>query len=169
MTRTFLHSFDPPSASPVNAATVDLDVADIEDAGIREVLQTPGAAYGAWSNLIRWVGDLLAMQDGECKDQLHDIAHIDGCGWSAAILHFPTHHTKIVRHDLRQQPVSECRQNVALVDGAPHSPRAVRHARLLEPLFAELAEPLRLLQSTLVVLLLLSRRPPLRNGPLRVD
>lgn len=51
MTRTFLHSFDPPSASPVNAATVDLDVADIEDAGIREVLQTPGAADGAWSIL----------------------------------------------------------------------------------------------------------------------
>lgn len=51
MTRTFLHSFDPPSASPVNAATVNLDVADIEDAGIREVLQTPGAAYGAWSIL----------------------------------------------------------------------------------------------------------------------
>lgn len=51
MTRTFLHSFDPPSASPVSAATVDLDVADIEDAGIREVLQTPGAAYGAWSIL----------------------------------------------------------------------------------------------------------------------
>jgi hypothetical protein len=51
MTRTFLHSFDPPSASPVTGTTVDLDVADIEDAGIREVLQTPGAAYGAWSIL----------------------------------------------------------------------------------------------------------------------
>jgi hypothetical protein len=51
MTRTFLHSFDPPSASPVASATVDLDVADIEDAGIREVLQTPGAAYGTWSIL----------------------------------------------------------------------------------------------------------------------
>jgi hypothetical protein len=59
MTRTFLHSFDPPSASPVNAATVDLDVADIEDAGIREVLQTPGAAYSAWSIL-----DALLMQTG---------------------------------------------------------------------------------------------------------
>ncbi|MDP9811386.1 hypothetical protein J2W42_004250 [Rhizobium tibeticum] len=47
MTRTLLHSFDPPSASPITGATVDLDVADIEDAGIREVLQTPGAAYGA--------------------------------------------------------------------------------------------------------------------------
>ena len=51
MTRTFLHSFDPPADSPVTGATVDLTVADIEDAGIREVLQTPGAAYGAWSIL----------------------------------------------------------------------------------------------------------------------
>ena len=51
MTRTFLHSFDPPEDSPVADATVDLTVADIEDAGIREVLQTPGTAYGAWSIL----------------------------------------------------------------------------------------------------------------------
>jgi len=51
MTRTFLHSFDPPAASPINGLTVDLDVTEIEDAGIREVLQTPGAAYGAWSIL----------------------------------------------------------------------------------------------------------------------
>lgn len=49
MTRTFLHTFDPPAASPVTGGSVDLDVSDIEDAGIREVLQTPGAAYGAWS------------------------------------------------------------------------------------------------------------------------
>ncbi len=51
MTRTFLHSFDPASATPITGATVALDVVDIEDAGIREVLQTPGAAYGAWSVL----------------------------------------------------------------------------------------------------------------------
>lgn len=51
MTRTFLHRFDPQSASPITGTTVDLDVAEIEDAGIREVLQTPGAAYGAWSIL----------------------------------------------------------------------------------------------------------------------
>lgn len=51
MTRTFIHSFDPPAASPIAGTTVDLTVADIEDAGIREVLQTPGAAYGAWSIL----------------------------------------------------------------------------------------------------------------------
>lgn len=51
MTRTLIHSFDPPAASPVAGPTVDLEVSDIEDAGIREVLQTPGAAYGAWSIL----------------------------------------------------------------------------------------------------------------------
>lgn len=45
MTRTFLHSFDPPSASPITGATAE---AEIEDAGIREVLQTPGAAYGGF-------------------------------------------------------------------------------------------------------------------------
>ena len=49
MVRTFLHNFDPPTASPVSGPTVDLEVSAIEDAGIREVLQTPGAAYGAWS------------------------------------------------------------------------------------------------------------------------
>lgn len=51
MTRTFFHSFDPPAASPVTGTSVDLEVSEIEDAGIREVLQTPGAAYGAWSIL----------------------------------------------------------------------------------------------------------------------
>ncbi len=51
MTRTFIHSFDPASSSPVAGRTIELDVSEIEDAGIREVLQTPGAAYGAWSIL----------------------------------------------------------------------------------------------------------------------
>jgi hypothetical protein len=51
MTRTFIHSFDPAPANPVAGPTVDLEVSEIEDAGIREVLQTPGAAYGAWSIL----------------------------------------------------------------------------------------------------------------------
>lgn len=51
MARTFIHRFDPISASPVVGPTVDLEVSEIEDAGIREVLQTPGAAYGAWSIL----------------------------------------------------------------------------------------------------------------------
>ena len=59
MTRTFLHSFDPVSASPITGPTVDLTVAEIEDAGIREVLQTPGATYGAWSIL-----DTLLMPTG---------------------------------------------------------------------------------------------------------
>ncbi|GLU28100.1 hypothetical protein Brsp01_33330 [Brucella sp. NBRC 12950] len=41
MTKTFLHSFGPYPTSPVTGATVDLDVADIEVAGIGEVFQTP--------------------------------------------------------------------------------------------------------------------------------
>lgn len=59
MTRTFLHSFDPIYASPITGPTVDLTVAEIEDAGLREVLQTPGATYGAWSIL-----DALLMPTG---------------------------------------------------------------------------------------------------------
>jgi hypothetical protein len=51
MTRTFIYSFAPPSLDPSPGATIALDVSEIEDAGIREVLQTPGAAYGAWSIL----------------------------------------------------------------------------------------------------------------------
>jgi len=47
MTRTFIYSFTPPSRDPSPGATIALDVSEIEDAGIREVLQTPGAAYGA--------------------------------------------------------------------------------------------------------------------------
>src|SRR4051812_32930651 len=41
MTRTFLDRFDPSSASPINGATVDLDVADIEDTGIRFTFREP--------------------------------------------------------------------------------------------------------------------------------
>jgi len=51
MSRTFIYSFTPPSLDPAPGATIALDVSEIEDAGIREVLQTPGAAYGAWSIL----------------------------------------------------------------------------------------------------------------------
>jgi len=34
MTRTFLHSFDPASASAISGATVSLNVFESEDAGI---------------------------------------------------------------------------------------------------------------------------------------
>ena len=51
MTRTFIYSFTPPSLDPSPGATIALDVSEIEHAGIREVLQTPGATYGAWSIL----------------------------------------------------------------------------------------------------------------------
>jgi hypothetical protein len=49
--RTFIHSFDPPVDSPVTGSTVALTVEQIEDAGIKEILQTPGAALGTWALL----------------------------------------------------------------------------------------------------------------------
>jgi hypothetical protein len=36
VTRTLLHSFDPPGASPVAGPTVDLEVSEIEDASALE-------------------------------------------------------------------------------------------------------------------------------------
>ncbi|WP_185681192.1 hypothetical protein [Parvibaculum sedimenti] len=51
MSRPFICSFTPPSLDPAAGATIALDVSEIEDAGICEVFQTPGAAYRAWSIL----------------------------------------------------------------------------------------------------------------------
>ena len=51
MTRTFLHDFDPYPDSPVAGPRVEFTVQQIEDAGLREVLQTPGAAFGSWTIL----------------------------------------------------------------------------------------------------------------------
>jgi hypothetical protein len=51
MIRTFSHSFDPASANPIKGDVVDLTTDEIEDAGIREVLQTPGATFGSWAIL----------------------------------------------------------------------------------------------------------------------
>lgn len=51
MNRTFSYSFEPAAQDPVKAGTVELDVADIEMAGIKEILQTPGATMSTWSLL----------------------------------------------------------------------------------------------------------------------
>jgi hypothetical protein len=48
MSRTFIYSFTPPSKDPAPGATIELNVSEIEDAGIREVPRRR-AAYGAWS------------------------------------------------------------------------------------------------------------------------
>ena len=50
-TKTFRHSFHPWDEDPVNTGKVKLSIKDIEAAGVREVLQTPGAALGSWSLL----------------------------------------------------------------------------------------------------------------------
>lgn len=46
MTRTFLHSLDPPSAGPFTGPTVNLDVADIENAGIRSAFDAEPQGCG---------------------------------------------------------------------------------------------------------------------------
>jgi hypothetical protein len=51
MIRTFSHVFDPVATSPIKGQFAELTVEEIEDAGIREVLQTPGAALGSWAIL----------------------------------------------------------------------------------------------------------------------
>lgn len=51
MTRTFDHQFQPAHLNPVSGGAVSLTVAEIESAGIREVLQTTGARVGSWSIL----------------------------------------------------------------------------------------------------------------------
>jgi hypothetical protein len=54
MDRTFDYSFDGPTGvlDPAGGGnTVTLNIRDIEAAGIREILQTPGAALGTWALL----------------------------------------------------------------------------------------------------------------------
>ena len=59
MARKFFYKFDPPEENPVSKPEVKLTVREIEDAGLREVLQTPGAHLGSWS----MIGPLLASGD----------------------------------------------------------------------------------------------------------
>ena len=51
MTRTFRHEFYPYGDSPIPGPNVELTVEEIEDAGLREVLQAPGAPFGSWAIL----------------------------------------------------------------------------------------------------------------------
>jgi hypothetical protein len=46
----FHHSFDPPGSSSLGA-TASLTIREIEDAGLREILQTPGVQLGNWGLL----------------------------------------------------------------------------------------------------------------------
>ena len=49
MQRTFGYKFDPPAACPIKGNIAHLSVDEIENAGLLEVLQTPGASLGSWS------------------------------------------------------------------------------------------------------------------------
>ena len=59
MTRKFAHEFYPAAANPVSGLEAELTVQEIEDAGLREVLQTPGAPISSWS----FLGELLQPGD----------------------------------------------------------------------------------------------------------
>lgn len=59
MTRKFAHEFYPSAANPVPGPQAELTVKQIENAGLREVLQTPGAPISSWS----FLGDLLQPGD----------------------------------------------------------------------------------------------------------
>lgn len=50
-TKTFQHSFYSSNRDPEPRGEVELSVEAIEEAGVREVLQTPGAVLGSWSLL----------------------------------------------------------------------------------------------------------------------
>ena len=49
MERTFSHDFDPPAANPRPGGRVGLTIQHIENAGLLEVLQTPGVSFGSWA------------------------------------------------------------------------------------------------------------------------
>lgn len=51
MPRVFEYAFDPPNEDPVGTPTVQLTVAEIEAAGLKEILQTPGGGLSSWEIL----------------------------------------------------------------------------------------------------------------------
>lgn len=59
MLRTFAYKFDPAACCPIKGKTAELSVQEIENAGLLEVLQTPGASLGSWAFL-----DALLDQTG---------------------------------------------------------------------------------------------------------
>jgi hypothetical protein len=59
MLRTFAYKFHPAASCPIKGKTAELSVQEIENAGLLEVLQTPGASLGSWAFL-----DALLEQTG---------------------------------------------------------------------------------------------------------
>jgi len=55
----FRHRFEPPEASPpeITGGWVELTVEEVEQAGVEEIVQTPGAGLGSWSLLTDLVDD----------------------------------------------------------------------------------------------------------------
>lgn len=51
MNRTFEYKFTPTKDDPVKDTVVEIPLQAIEDAGLKEVLQTPGVKFGSWNLL----------------------------------------------------------------------------------------------------------------------
>ena len=108
MTRTFAHEFSPEGANPVTGPRVELTVQEIEDAGLREVLQTPGAGIGSWS----FLGDLLQPGDpfvfhqplGQSREVKVALSGLFGRFFARAYLERYFHLS--VFHHLGQEPIS---------------------------------------------------------------
>lgn len=70
MIRTFTHSFKPVSHDPIPGQALELTIQEVEDAALREVLQTPGTAYGNWSLLDGLLADTGANSPFVFKEPL---------------------------------------------------------------------------------------------------
>ena len=141
MTRTFAHEFSPEGANPVTGPRVELTVQEIEDAGLREVLQTPGAGIGSWS----FLGDLLQPGDpfvfhqplGQSREVKVALSGLFGRFFARAYLERYFHLS--VFHHLGQEPISlnapreisiTAREEGDLPD--PSLPTSLRHQQPLE-------------------------------------
>ncbi len=116
---------------------------------------------GSRTDLVRGIGDLLAMKDGEGIDLLDDVAHMDGRGRCASVLHLDALRPQIIGRDLREPPAFPDREDVAIEDRLAHGAGAIRHRRVLEPALANDSKRLACCDPALVALLLLSGRTPL--------
>ena len=70
MIRTFTHRFESASDDPIRGQILELTIREIEDAALREILQTPGAAYGNWSFLDSLLADTGANSPFVFKEPL---------------------------------------------------------------------------------------------------
>jgi hypothetical protein len=109
------------------------------------------------------------VQDRETVDLFHDVPHVyRGCR-RASIDDANAMRSEIIWADLREEAVAPRWKELAFKNGAAHRPGAIGHRRRLQPLLAEFAEALRLLEAPLLSLLLDRWGDPLGDRPPCID